>query len=183
MIIFPWQIQEVYETTYETCGQYWPYIHNYIVIALVIMQITMIGLFGMKAKPSASFATMPLLIVTLLFNEYCKMRFLPTFDNYSVQDAAKNDEQNGLMEDNCRKALDAYCPPFQCLWMLSCRGVGIPDIPEAGLFVWIMLVWILERTRPLPRLRSFGNPRIVPLDIIKERILQWRRRQWSILMD
>ncbi|KAK1397194.1 hypothetical protein POM88_007057 [Heracleum sosnowskyi] len=37
------------------------------------------------------------------------------------------------------------------------------------------LIWILERTRPLPRLRSFGNPRIVPLDIIKERILQWCR--------
>ncbi|KAK1397088.1 hypothetical protein POM88_006951 [Heracleum sosnowskyi] len=37
------------------------------------------------------------------------------------------------------------------------------------------LIWILERTRPLPRLRSFGNPRIVPLDIIEERILQWRR--------
>ncbi|KAK1370478.1 Early-responsive to dehydration stress protein (ERD4) [Heracleum sosnowskyi] len=113
-VVFIHQIQEVYETTYETCGQYWPYIHHYIVIALVIMQITMIGLFGMKAKPSASFATIPLLIVTLLFNEYCKMRFLPTFDNYSVQDAAKNDEldeQNGLMEDNCRKALDAYCPP------------------------------------------------------------------------
>lgn len=113
-VVFIHQIQEVYETTYETCGQYWPYIHHYIVIALVIMQITMIGLFGMKAKPSASFATIPLLIVTLLFNEYCKMRFLPTFDNYSVQDAAKNDEldeQNGLMEGNYRKALDAYCPP------------------------------------------------------------------------
>ncbi|KAK1397013.1 hypothetical protein POM88_006876 [Heracleum sosnowskyi] len=32
-----------------------------------------------------------------------------------------------------------------------------------------------SRTRPLPRLRSFGNPRTVPLDIIKERILQWHR--------
>ncbi|XP_017216125.1 LOW QUALITY PROTEIN: uncharacterized protein LOC108193812 [Daucus carota subsp. sativus] len=32
-----------------------------------------------------------------------------------------------------------------------------------------------SRTRPLPRLRSFGNPRTAPPDIIKERILQWRR--------
>lgn len=31
------------------------------------------------------------------------------------------------------------------------------------------------RTRPLPRLRSFGNPRAVPPDIIKERVLQWRK--------
>ncbi|KAL8121611.1 uncharacterized protein LOC141659168 [Apium graveolens] len=32
-----------------------------------------------------------------------------------------------------------------------------------------------SRTRPLPRVRSFGNPRTMPLDIIKERILLWRR--------
>lgn len=37
-----------------------------------------------------------------------------------VQDAAKNDEldeQNGLLEGNYRKALDAYCPP--CLRPVS----------------------------------------------------------------
>ncbi|KAL8121329.1 hypothetical protein AgCh_018169 [Apium graveolens] len=32
-----------------------------------------------------------------------------------------------------------------------------------------------SRTRLLPRVRSFGNPRTMPLDIIKDRILQWRR--------
>lgn len=45
----------------------------------------MIGLFGLKSKPSASFATIPLMVFTLVFNEYCKIRFLPTFDHYSVQ--------------------------------------------------------------------------------------------------
>lgn len=79
------QIQDVYITTYETCGQYWPYIHHYILVAIVIMQITMIGLFGLKSKPAASFATIPLLVLTLFFNEYCKARFLPTFYQFSVK--------------------------------------------------------------------------------------------------
>jgi hypothetical protein len=49
------------------------------------MQITMIGLFGLKSKPSASIATIPLLLLTIMFNEYCKIRFLPTFRHYSVK--------------------------------------------------------------------------------------------------
>lgn len=79
------QIQDVYETTYETCGQYWPYIHHYILLAIILMQITMIGLFGLKLKPAAAIATVPLIIFTLMFNEYCKMRFLPSFHQYSLK--------------------------------------------------------------------------------------------------
>ncbi|KAL6981007.1 hypothetical protein U1Q18_022642, partial [Sarracenia purpurea var. burkii] len=116
-VVFINQIEDVYETIYETCGQYWPYIHHYIFLAIVLTQITMIGLFGLKSKASAAFATIPLLLFTLMFNEYCKLRFLPTFYHYPVQDAMRNDEldeKNGIMEMNYRNALDAYCPP--CLW-------------------------------------------------------------------
>lgn len=85
IFVVPLQIKDVYITTYETCGQYWPYIHHYILVAIVIMQVTMIGLFGLKSKPSASFSTIPLVVFTLLFNEYCKNRFLPTFYQCSVK--------------------------------------------------------------------------------------------------
>ncbi|KAM3323587.1 CSC1-like protein isoform X1 [Capsicum chacoense] len=112
--VFINQIEDVYITTYETCGLYWPYVHHYIIVAIILMQVTMIGLFGLKAKPSASFSVIPLMVVTILFNEYCKMRFLPTFNHVSIQDAKNNDEldkKDGLMEENVRKALDAYSPP------------------------------------------------------------------------
>ncbi|GAA0161076.1 hypothetical protein LIER_17479 [Lithospermum erythrorhizon] len=113
-VVFINQIQDVYITTYETCGQYWPCIHHYILFAIVLMQITMIGLFGLKSKPAASFSTIPLLILTILFNEYCKIRFLPTFKNYSVKEAMKNDEldeKQGLMVSNLENACHAYSPP------------------------------------------------------------------------
>ncbi|XP_014499454.1 CSC1-like protein At3g54510 isoform X2 [Vigna radiata var. radiata] len=113
-VVFVNQIQDVYETTYQTCGQYWPYIHHYILLAIILMQITMIGLFGLKLKPAASISTIPLIMFTLMFNEYCKMRFLPSFHHYSLLDAAENDELDekcGLLELHCENAMNAYCPP------------------------------------------------------------------------
>ncbi|XP_027923075.1 CSC1-like protein At3g54510 isoform X2 [Vigna unguiculata] len=113
-VVFVNQIQDVYETTYETCGQYWPYIHHYILLAIILMQITMIGLFGLKLKPAASISTIPLITFTLMFNHYCKMRFLPSFHHYSLLDAAESDEVDekcGLLELHCENAMHAYCPP------------------------------------------------------------------------
>ncbi|KAL6124938.1 hypothetical protein ACLB2K_077446 [Fragaria x ananassa] len=113
-------IEDVYETVYDTCGQYWPYIHHYILIAIVLMQITMIGLFGLKSKPAASISTVPLLLLTLMFNEYCKIRFLPTFHLVSIQNAKEFDELDvkcNQMEFNYESASVAYCPP--CLRPLN----------------------------------------------------------------
>ncbi|CAJ1959029.1 unnamed protein product [Sphenostylis stenocarpa] len=113
-VVFVNQIQDVYETTYETCGQYWPYIHHYILLAIILMQITMIGLFGLKLKPAASISTIPLIMFTWMFSEYCKMRFLPSFHHYSLLDAAENDEVDekcGLLELRCESAMNAYYPP------------------------------------------------------------------------
>ncbi|KAL7157995.1 hypothetical protein ABFS83_02G113200 [Erythranthe nasuta] len=129
-VVFVNQIRDVYITTYETCGQYWPYIHHYIVVAIVIMQVTMIGLFGLKSKPSAAFSTIPLLVITLLFNEYCKIRFLPTFYQCSVKQDARErddfDEKTELMEANLENAIDAYSPP--CL-----RAPDIDEVESSSL--------------------------------------------------
>ncbi|CAO2816180.1 unnamed protein product [Amaranthus hypochondriacus] len=119
------QMEDVYPTVYETCGQYWPYIHSYIFVALVLMQITMIGLFGLKSKPGAVVATLPLLVFTLLFNEYCKLRFLPSFCQNTIQDVKEDDEMDekeGTLEINSQNAADAYCPPF--LKPISFPGEG-----------------------------------------------------------
>ncbi|XP_073114024.1 CSC1-like protein At3g54510 isoform X3 [Elaeis guineensis] len=109
------QMHDVYEIVYDTCGQYWPHIHHYIFIAVILMQITMIGLFGLKSKPGASISTIPLLILTILFNEYCKIRFLPTFCHCSLQSAKENDdrdEMEGQTEVNRENAINAYHSPW-----------------------------------------------------------------------
>ncbi|KAK1388154.1 hypothetical protein POM88_016332 [Heracleum sosnowskyi] len=71
----------------------------------------------------------------------------------------------------CKHILDNESCQFPGLFIMMRRVVSSRENLDTGN----------SRTRPLPRLRSFGNPRTVPLDIIKERILQWHRRQWSNL--
>ncbi|XP_058734862.1 CSC1-like protein At3g54510 isoform X2 [Vicia villosa] len=94
-----------------------PFLIVYFCLGYVVYinQITMIGLFGLKLKPAASILTIPLLFITLMFNEYCKMRFLPSFDHYSLEDAAENDELDEkcgrLNSEFYEKSVNAYCPP------------------------------------------------------------------------
>lgn len=78
-------MEDVYETTYDTCGRFWPIIHHYIFVSIILMQVTMVGLFGLKSKPSAAIATIPLILITIAYNEYCKIRFLPSFKNFTIE--------------------------------------------------------------------------------------------------
>ncbi|CAM8967874.1 unnamed protein product [Rhodiola kirilowii] len=122
------QIQDAYVTVYETCGQYWPYVHRYIMTGIVLMQITMIGMFGLKSKPAASILTIPLLLLTIMFNEYCKMRFIPSFRKCSIQTATENDELDekaGMGESDREGTIKAYRPPFlQPVELTSAKGTA-----------------------------------------------------------
>ncbi|KAL0464499.1 UNVERIFIED_CONTAM: CSC1-like protein [Sesamum latifolium] len=82
-----------------------------------------------QSKPTASFATIPLLVFTILFNEYCKARFLSTFNHCSVKEAMDRDEydeKTDLMQANLENAIDAYCPP--CL-----RPLDLEDMESSRL--------------------------------------------------
>ncbi|XP_048567454.1 CSC1-like protein At3g54510 [Triticum urartu] len=113
--VFINQMEDVYDITYDTCGQYWPTIHHYIFLAVTLMQTTMIGLFGLKSKPGASIATIPLLVLNIMFNEYCKVRFLPTFQCRPIQICKDNDDLDkteGEAECSSEHAVRAYTPPW-----------------------------------------------------------------------
>ena len=70
---------------YQTGGEFWPTVHNYTIFSLVLMHIIVIGIFGLKKLPIASALTLPLPILTLLFNEYCQKRFFPIFKAYPAE--------------------------------------------------------------------------------------------------
>lgn len=73
------QILNVYVPKYESEGQYWPIAHNTTIFSLVLSQIIALGVFGIKRSPVASGFTIPLIIFTLLFHQYCRQRFRPIF--------------------------------------------------------------------------------------------------------
>ncbi|RVW80866.1 CSC1-like protein HYP1 [Vitis vinifera] len=79
------QLLNVFAPKYETGGKFWPIVHNSTIFSLVLMHIIAIGIFGLKKLPLASSLTIPLPVLTLLFNEFCRKRFLPIFRDYSAE--------------------------------------------------------------------------------------------------
>lgn len=78
-LVYRNQILNVYVSEYDSGGQYWPLVHNATIFSLVLTQIIALGVFGIKEAPGPSTFTFPLIVLTLLFNEFCRQRFLPVF--------------------------------------------------------------------------------------------------------
>lgn len=111
-LIYRNQILNVYIPKYESGGQFWPMMHNTVIVSLILMQIIALGVFGLRRSPIASGFTIPLLIFTLLFNEYCRQRFHPIFRNHVseiLMEMDKKDEQSGRMEEVYKQLHSAYC--------------------------------------------------------------------------
>ncbi|KAF5735560.1 hypothetical protein HS088_TW15G01068 [Tripterygium wilfordii] len=93
-IIYRNQLLNVYAHKYETGGKFWPIVHNSTIFSLILMHIIAIGTFGLKKLPLAASLTVPLPVLTLLFNEYCRKRFLPIFEAYSAESIVKKDKED-----------------------------------------------------------------------------------------
>ncbi|KAL3505030.1 hypothetical protein ACH5RR_034871 [Cinchona calisaya] len=111
-LVYRNQILNVYVTNYQTGGLYWPAVHNATIFSLVLTQIIASGVFGLKESTLASGFTFPLIICTLLFNEYCRQRFLPVFRRSAAKVLIEmdwQDEQSGRLEEIHQRLQSAYC--------------------------------------------------------------------------
>ncbi|KAM0882119.1 hypothetical protein ACQ4PT_032564 [Festuca glaucescens] len=111
-VVYRNQLLNVYRTRYDTGGLYWPIAHNTVIFSLVLTQIICLGVFGLKVSPVAAGFTIPLIILTLLFNQYCRKRLLPLFKSFPAQDLVdmdREDEQSGRMEHIHHQLHTAYC--------------------------------------------------------------------------
>ncbi|CAN1818434.1 CSC1-like protein HYP1, partial [Linum perenne] len=111
-IIFRNQLLNVYEAKYETNGRFWPTVHNATIFSLILMHIIAIGIFGVKKVPIASTLTLPLPILTLLFNEYCRRRFLPLFRCYPTESMMKKDKED-LNQHNMNEFYDKLITAYR----------------------------------------------------------------------
>jgi hypothetical protein len=111
-LVYRNQILNVYVMKYQSGGLFWPMMHNTTIFSLVLTQVLAIGVFGLKRSPVAAAFTIPLVIFTLLFNEYCRQRFHPVFKDNAAQvlvDMDRRDEQCGSMEVIHKQLPSAYC--------------------------------------------------------------------------
>ncbi|CAH9076968.1 unnamed protein product [Cuscuta epithymum] len=111
-LVYRNQIINVYRTKYQTGGLYWLLVHDVSIFSLVLAQIIALGVFGTKKSTVASGFTIPLVICTLLFNQYCRQRFHPIFKNNPAQvlvDMDRQDEESGKMKEIHQKVISSYC--------------------------------------------------------------------------
>ncbi|XP_057469237.1 CSC1-like protein RXW8 isoform X4 [Actinidia eriantha] len=111
-LVYRNQILNIYVTRYQTGGKFWPTMHYTTIFSLVLTQVIAMGVFGLKKSTVVSAFTVPLIICTLLFNEYCRRRFHPIFKDNPAQvliDMDRNDEQCGRMEEIYKQLQSVYC--------------------------------------------------------------------------
>lgn len=111
-VVYRNQLLNVYRTRYDTGGLYWPIAHNTVIFSLVLTQVICLGVFGLKESPVAAGFTIPLIILTLLFNQYCRNRLLPLFRTFPAQDLIdmdREDERSGRTDEIHHRLHSAYC--------------------------------------------------------------------------
>nr|XP_027095339.1 CSC1-like protein HYP1 isoform X2 [Coffea arabica] len=92
--IYSNQFINVYAPLYETAGKFWPIVHNSMIFSLLLMHAIAVGIFTLKKLPLASSLVFPLPVITLIFNAYCRKRFLPIFVAYSAETLIKKDRED-----------------------------------------------------------------------------------------
>lgn len=113
-LVYRHQLLYVYSPKFETGGQFWPIVHHCTIFSLILMQLIAIGIFGLKQLSLASTLTIPLPIITLLFNGYCQKRFSPLFKGYPVElmtKKDKRDENDPTISEFREKLITAYQDP------------------------------------------------------------------------
>lgn len=75
----------MYAPKYDTGGKFWPVVHDSTIFSLILMHIIAVGIFGVKKLSLASSFIVPLPFLTLIFNSYCRRRFLPIFKAYPAE--------------------------------------------------------------------------------------------------
>ncbi|XP_066357737.1 CSC1-like protein HYP1 [Miscanthus floridulus] len=112
--IFRNQLFNIYVPKYDTGGKFWPVVHSTTIFSLVVLHIIAIGVFGLKKLPLASSLLLPLPLLTLLFNEFCRNRFLPIFEAYSTESLIKKDREEQSKPDMAEffsNLITAYSDP------------------------------------------------------------------------
>ncbi|XP_022850741.1 CSC1-like protein HYP1 isoform X2 [Olea europaea var. sylvestris] len=125
-VAVPGQLLNVYAPKFETGGKFWPVVHDSTIFSLILMHVIAIGIFGLKKVPLASSLTIPLPILTLVFNSYCQRRFLPMFKSYPAE-CLINKDRHDQRDPTIASFYDKLATAYQDPAMNSVRYSGNSD--------------------------------------------------------
>jgi len=115
----------IYHPTNDTGGQFWPIVAKYLIYMMVISQLTIIAVLGIKEGPSQAALTFPLVLITLYFGSYIGQqhyrvsRILPSAD---AADTDKAREKSGFPFNT-----------FQNLYLQRALGKKIGHVHDSDL--------------------------------------------------
>lgn len=90
-VVYRRQVLFVYKPTFFALGAYWPRLYKFLIVALVVAQLTLIGLLSLKKAPVQVALVAVLAIVVLLFNHYMIQLFPRVAKHLPVTECARLD--------------------------------------------------------------------------------------------
>jgi len=96
----------VYESVFESGGQFWPKIFRRFIFGLIIAQMTITGQFILKEARHEAYATIALMFMTYLFLRSTRARYDPTSSTLPLEVATVMDISLSQEEKARRKALE-----------------------------------------------------------------------------
>lgn len=94
-IVYRRQVLFVYKPMSFALGAYWPRLYNFLIVALVVAQLTLIGLLSLKKAPVQVVLVAVLVITVLLFNHYMVQLFPRVAKHLPVTECARLDALRG----------------------------------------------------------------------------------------
>ncbi|XP_021851468.1 CSC1-like protein ERD4 isoform X1 [Spinacia oleracea] len=101
------QALKVYVPSCESYGRMWPHIHTRFLSALIFYQVIMLGYFGIKRFFHATFAIVPLLLVSVIFAFVCNKKFYRFFQHTALDVVCNELKETPDIE----RAYRSFIPP------------------------------------------------------------------------
>lgn len=99
-LIYRRQVLYVYQSTSFALGAFWPRLYKFLIVALVVAQLTMIGLLSLKKVAIQSVLVLVLIGVILLFHYYVERLFPRVAKYLPLADCVHLDSVRGRRDPN-----------------------------------------------------------------------------------
>ena len=114
-LVNKYQLMAVARESYQSGGLVWLRVFNQLITGLIIFQITMIGLLGIKKAPVPSLLVLPLPFITLVFAFIAHSTFWRPMSTLSLLTAARRDaleaaEAEAIVQEQREAAAGGFSP-------------------------------------------------------------------------
>ncbi|KAG7383380.1 hypothetical protein PHYPSEUDO_003696 [Phytophthora pseudosyringae] len=102
-IVYRRQVLCVYKPTCFALGAYWPRMFKFCIIALVVAQLTLIGILSLKKATVPSIFVIVLIVIVMLFNYHVLSLYPPVAKYLPLTECVRLDTARGLRDPTAPK--------------------------------------------------------------------------------